>query len=260
MKPVIGVMPLIDEARDSYWMLTGYFTMLEAEGAIPLMPPPTDDRDTLDYLLDTCDGFLFTGGPDVDPGMYGAGRTPACHAGSPVRDAMEGYLLPRLADLDKPVLGICRGLQVMNAALGGTLYQDLPTEQPDGLGRRHRMSAPYDREVHGVAVVAGSRLDTLLRRSGVTAREDSAGRAAIASSGESAPLVIGVNSYHHQGVRDVAPALAVAAVAEDGLVEALEMPGGRFFLGIQWHPEFCYAGGDRPSRAIVAAFVDSCRQ
>lgn len=129
-KPVIGVMPLLDEERDSYWMLPGYMKGLEEQGAIPLMPPLTGNADMLDYFLESCDGFILTGGQDVSPALYGQESSERCGIVSGLRDRMDAYILRGAVQRDKAVLGICRGHQLMNAVFGGTLYQDLPRKLP----------------------------------------------------------------------------------------------------------------------------------
>ena len=228
-KPVVGIIPLYDEEKDSYWMLPGYMAMLEDAGALPVMLPLTGDGEELDACYAMCDGLLIPGGQDVDPALYGQARTAACGETCPPIDAMEAGLLARALRGGKPVLGICRGIQVMNAVLGGTLYQDLPTELPGGV--EHQMTAPYDRSVHTVAVRPDTRLGDIL-----------------------GPGDLPVNSYHHQGVRDLAPGLRINALAPDGLIEAVDLPSHPFFLGVQWHPEFSFES-DEASRKIVGAFV-----
>ena len=149
-KPIIGVTPLWDGEKNSYWMLPGYLEGVQEAGAIPVILPLAADGADAARLADLCDGLLFTGGQDVSPQLYGEERRPACGELCPARDALERELLNRALEQDKPILGICRGLQFLNAALGGTLYQDLPTEHPSGTG--HSMKPPYDRAAHAVHI------------------------------------------------------------------------------------------------------------
>ena len=135
----------------------------------------------------------------------------------------------RALDADKPVFGICRGIQLLNICLGGTLYQDLPTEH--GSAVDHHMTPPYDRAVHEVTILADTPLAALLGK-----------------------MRLGVNSYHHQAVKALAPVLRPMALADDGLIEAAYLPGKRFCMAVQWHPEFSYKT-DADSRALLAAFV-----
>ena len=228
-KPVIGLLPLWDEEKDSLWMLPGYPDGIAEAGGLPVTLPLTEDPDELAQLLDLCGGLLFTGGHDVSPGVYGAEASPDCGPVCTERDRMEVRLLELAIRAEKPVLGICRGIQLINAALGGTLYQHLPKERPSGL--EHHMSPPYDAEQHGVRILPDTPLFELLKTE-----------------------TLGVNSYHHQAVRTVAPELRVMAEAEDGLVEAVYRPESRFLWAVQWHPEFSYRV-NAASRAIFAAFV-----
>ena len=231
MKPVIGVMPLWDELRDSLWMLPGYLDGISQAGGLPLIFPFTSDEEELSQLMDRCDGFLLTGGHDVSPDIYGEDPLPQLQECCRKRDVMELIVLRKAVEQDKSVLGICRGLQFINAALGGTLYQDLPTQRPSGV--EHHQSGAYDAPTHDVELVADS---PLCRYLGKTSMK--------------------VNSYHHQGVRDLADSLSVMGTAPDGLTEALYRPSSRFLWAVQWHPEFMFRT-DADSREIFRAFVES---
>ena len=231
-KTIIGLSPLYDREKDSYWMLPGYMKMVERCGAVPLMLPLTTEEPLLAAAFELCDGILLTGGQDVSPSLYGQPLSPLCGEVCEARDEMDRRLLISAIGADKPVLGICRGLQLMNAALGGTLYQDLPTEY--GTTAKHCMKPPYDRGVHSVCLLDDTPLHDLL---GVDE--------------------ISVNSYHHQAVKDPASCLKTMAVSEDGLIEAMYMPGKRFVWGVQWHPEFSHEKDLRCLR-IAEAFVHAC--
>ena len=179
-KPIIGVTPLWDEEKNSYWMLPGYLEGLEEAGAIPVILPLAADGADIAQLVDLCDGFLFTGGQDVAPQLYGEAMKPTCGELCPARDALEQELLRQALERDKPILGICRGIQFLNAALGGTLYQDLPTEHPSEIG--HSMKPPYDRTAHTVHIWPMTPLASLLEKT-----------------------ELGVNSCHHQAIKTLAP-------------------------------------------------------
>ena len=228
-KPVIGICPLYDEKKESYWMLPGYMQMLENAGALPLMMPLTEDQSTLEYFLTTCDGFIIPGGQDVSPSVYGHEKLEVCGVNIPERDRMDAYILRQAMEMDKPVLGICRGHQLMNAALGGTLYQDLDTQFESEIC--HRMKEPYDAVAHEVDRIPDAPLAKLLGTE-----------------------KMGVNSRHHQAIRDLAPGLKAQAVANDGIVEAVYLPECRFVWGLQWHPEHAWLVSEE-NRKIVAAFV-----
>lgn len=231
-RPIIGVVPLVDYGRESYWMLPGYFEGVQEAGGVPMMLPLTADRETLARALGACDGLLLTGGHDVGPAVYGArDERGLVQETCPERDAMEKVLLELALEADLPVLGICRGIQFVNAALGGSLWQDLPTEHPSPV--EHHGKPPYDQPVHEVEVLPNTPLAEAL----------GAGRLAV-------------NSYHHQAVRELAADLRAMAVAPDGIVEALWRPESRFLWAVQWHPEFSHKV-DEPSRRIFSAFVDA---
>ena len=228
-KPIIGVTPLWDEEKNSYWMLPGYLEGLEEAGAIPVILPLAADGADIAQLVALCDGFLFTGGQDVAPQLYGEALKPTCGELCPARDTLERELLRQALERDKPLLGICRGLQFLNVALGGTLYQDLPTEHPSEIG--HSMKPPYDQAAHMVCILPDTPLAALLQKT-----------------------ELGVNSCHHQAIKDLAPSLVEMARSKDDLIEAVYLPGRTFVWGVQWHPEMSFRT-DGASRKIFEAFV-----
>ena len=175
-----------------------------------------------------CDGLLLPGGGDIDPKFYGQERIPACGEPNLLRDAAEPKLLRAFLAADKPVLGICRGIQVMNVVLGGTLYQDIKPFE-------HVPHNDHWAKVHTVTV----RQETLLSR----------------LLGQDTVLV---NSQHHQAADRIAPELEIAALSEDGIVEALEKPDAHFCLGVQWHPEWL-SDADPVQQGLFRAFVEACR-
>ena len=231
MKPLIGVIPLWDDEKDSLWMLPGYLEGIRQAGGLPLIFPFTEDTQELEQLSGLCDGFLFTGGHDVSPDLYHEDPLPGLISSCRKRDVMESYVLEKAIAADKPILGICRGIQFINVMLGGTLYQDLPTQHPSDTD--HHQQAPYDVPAHTVTLETGSPLYACL---GI--RE------------------LPVNSCHHQAVKKVADTLEVMAVSPDGIPEALYRPKSRFLWAVQWHPEFSYQK-DENSRKIFRAFVRS---
>ena len=232
-RPVIGLVPLYDDEKESYWMLPGYMTGLEEAGAIPVMMPLTENAEAIAQMTELFDGFLLTGGHDVDPALYGEAPIAECGAACTLRDRMEKKLLEQALQADKPVFGICRGIQFVNAHLGGTLYQDLPSQHPSEV--EHHMTPPYDRPVHEVSVAKDSLLYQILGKE-----------------------ILTVNSYHHQAIRDLAPGLEAMAWSGDGLTEAVRMPDKRFVMALQWHPEFSCQVNEN-SRKLFAAFVNACR-
>ena len=233
MKPIIGVMPLVDKERESLWMLPGYFDVISEAGGLPVMLPLTENERDIDILIDQCDGLLFSGGHDVSPEMYHENPDRQLGDICTERDRMEQTALEKSLAKDKPVLGICRGIQLINAALGGTLYQDLPSMHPSDIN--HRQERPYDHPSHWVTLVPGSPLAILIGK-------------------ETLP----VNSCHHQAIKDLAPDLTAMAYAPDGLVEAVYGKNCRFLWAVQWHPEFSFRK-DPISVKIVKTFVSHCR-
>ena len=159
MKPLIGLTPIVDAGRDSLWMLPGYMQGLEAVGGIGMMLPLTDDAAMLKDIVDRVDGLLLTGGNDVAPVLYGETKETFCGENDPRRDRMEARLIELALQADKPVFGICRGLQILNVVLGGTLYQDLKTQT--GTEITHSMDKPYDRTVHEVNILPDTPLAAL---------------------------------------------------------------------------------------------------
>lgn len=230
---VIGLVPLYDDEKESLWMLPGYMKVVEACSGLPIMFPLTTNEEELSQCYSMCDGILMTGGHDVDPALYHAQRTERCGVSCTARDAMETYLFHRAVRENKPVLGICRGIQLMNVLMGGTLYQDLPTEHPSPT--KHHMTPPYDTTIHQVEVLP----DTLL--------------ADLIGTGQHS-----VNSYHHQAISELGPGLAPMAISEDGLIEAVSVPDKTFIVGVQWHPEFIFEKDDECLK-LVQAFVDACK-
>ena len=231
-KPVIGIMPLVDVERESYWMLPGYMKAVSAAGGIPIMLSLTEDEGDIRRMASMCDGFIFTGGQDSDPAMYGEVKRAVCGECVEERDVMETVFFQEALKSNKPCLGICRGYQLFNILLGGTIYQDLPTDMPSEVV--HRQGHPYDEPSHEVSVLPGTPLEKL-------AQSDK----------------LAVNSLHHQGVNKLAEKLVPMAVAPDGIVEAVYMPSRKFVWGLQWHPEYRYTK-DKVSRDIFNAFVKAC--
>lgn len=214
-------------------MLPGYMDGIVEAGGTPLMLPLTQGDEMLAQLMALCDGFLLTGGHDVSPELYGETPIKACGACCPARDAMEQKLFALAIEKDKPVLGICRGIQFLNAVLGGTLYQDLPQQKPSEL--EHHQKPPYDVPSHEVTIVEDTPLYELLGAERLS-----------------------VNSYHHQAVKKLSPRLTAMAYATDGLVEAVYMKDKSFVWGVQWHPEFSYKT-EESSRRILGKFVEAAQ-
>jgi len=229
-RPLVGVTAYVERARWGAWnqpavlIPHAYVLMLEAAGARALVVPPSTDA--VDETLDVLDGLLLTGGPDLDPALYGADAHDATDDPRTARDAGELALLTAALERDLPVLAVCRGSQLLNVARGGDLVQHLP----ETLGHEGHKHEPGTFSDHDVDVKAGTRLGSLV--------------------GERAP----VRSHHHQGFGRVGEGLVETAWAEDGTLEGIEDPSRRFALGVLWHPE---AGEDT---ALFEALVEEARR
>ena len=215
--PIIGVTPLWDAERKSVWMLPDYLDGIRAAGGIPVVLPLEMSEKDADRIVETCDGFLFTGGQDVG----------SC----PERDALETLVLSKALQSDKAILGICRGLQFINVFLGGTLWQDLPSQHPSEIV--HRQGKPYGTPTH--TVMLSGDLSKLLGKE-----------------------TLEVNTLHHQAAKDLGENLEMTAVAPDGIIEAVQMAGKRFVWAVQWHPEYMFRT-DPDSLAIFLCFVKHCK-
>ena len=223
---VVIAMPRMSTDPEPTVAQSKYMESLARAGAgmrwVELSDPEQAVQDAL-----TCDGLLLPGGGDMDPKFYGQERIPACGEPNLLRDAAEPLLLRAFLAADKPVLGICRGIQVLNAVLGGDLYQDIkPLE--------HLPHNGHWAKVHTVTVRRGTLLSRILGQDTVL-----------------------VNSQHHQAVDRVAPGFTLAALSEDGIVEAIEKPDARFCLGVQWHPEWL-SDADPAMQGLFDAFVNAC--
>jgi putative glutamine amidotransferase len=235
-RPVIGICASLVRARWSIWdqsaalLPYGYIEAIQRAAGLALMIPPDPRLEEIpDDALDVIDGLILAGGHDIDPAAYGAAAHPATNSVVPERDRVEIALVQRAIERDMPVLGICRGMQVMNVALGGTLAQHLPDE----LGHEHHRPnlGTFDGSDHQVRLTDGS--------------------LAALAAGE---LIHNTKSHHHQGVEAVAEGFEVTGYSIlDDLPEAIEAPDRRFVLGVQWHPE-----ADEQSR-VIGALVEGAR-
>ena len=228
-------MPVI--ALPPYAKLRDYETAVRLAGGEPRRLEIGRD-DPADVIREV-DALLLPGGGDVDPALYGEERHPTFDAAEAGRDAFEMQLAQRARDSDMPILAICRGLQLLNVARGGSLVQDIPDQLHTPLN--HQRREPADAIAHDVQVMRGSRLSQLLAEAGVAERP-----------------TCRVNSRHHQAIKRVGEGLIITATAPDGVVEAAEDPAMRFCIGVQWHPENFHRTGE--FSALFNAFLDAARR
>ena len=222
-RPTIGVttqtLEAIPDQLPVCWVMSQrYVRVLAAAGAVPwIIPLLHEDEETLRAIYDQLDGVFLPGGVDMDPSTYRERRHPHCGRTDPARDRTELALTRWALEDRKPLLAVCRGVQVLNVAAGGTLYQDLGVQVPGSIKHDYFPAhGRYSRDMraHDISIAEGSRLAEILERTRVT-----------------------VNSMHHQGIAKLAPGLVATAHAPDGVIEAAELPSDHFVVGVQWHPE-----------------------
>lgn len=215
MRPIIGVTSSFDNDKQQMLINMTYVRSVELAGGLPVILPVTEDKQMIAEMVDRVDGLLFTGGPDIDPQLFNEEPIPGQGGISPQRDLLDLELLRLALAKDKPVLGICRGIQVLAVAAGGTLYQDINSQMKGIL--KHGQDAPRWYATHSVTVKPGTKLACIME----------------------APT-LRVNTYHHQAIKDVPRDFVVSAEAEDGIIEAIESTKHRFVFGVQFHPECFY--------------------
>jgi len=239
--PIVGIGANIDDDQPGVQNIyDSYVEAVYSAGCLPLIIPLPNIKLKHEYVslaeraAGSVDAILLSGGDDVDAALYGEENMPYNGSFSEERDLFEIALAKCAAKLKKPVLGICRGVQILNVAMGGTLYQDIERQNEKKRVLMHRQKAPSYSAVHNVRVKGGSLVASMLLEAGEL--EDSVNRS------EDGFVQVAVNSFHHQAVKDVAPGFIATAFASDGIIEAIEPisdDGARhpFTVGVQWHPE-----------------------
>lgn len=232
MKPIIGI--TIDMGEEGkQFIKKEYVRAIIRAGGLPFLIPSGIEEDAV-QVTDRIDGLLLTGGDDINPLLFDEEPHPGLGKVTPERDTTELVLARLMLACDKPILGICRGLQLLNVAFGGTVYQDI-YHQHEGPLLQHRQQAPHHHPSHYVQLEKGGIL------------EEIAGCDRIL-----------VNSFHHQAVKDVPAPLMVTGVASDQIIEAIESTDHQFVLAVQWHPELLAANGDAVSLRIFEQFIQNC--
>lgn len=237
MRPIIGVTPSIRELTWAGGLTmpaavgwSSYSRAVAAAGGVPVLLPP--DGQGVDEVLAIVDGLLLSGGADLDPARYGEVIAhPTVYGIDADRDAFELALTRGAVAHDLPLLAVCRGIQVLNVALGGTLYQDVPDQHP--AHQQHSQAGPPSEPHHPIRLAQDSCLARIYQTT-----------------------IVAVNSFHHQAVKTLPPELRAVGWAPEGLVEGVERPGSAFCVGVQWHPEAMFTvhvEHQRPFAALVAA-------
>jgi len=244
-RPVIGITCSIEEKEDRNrkypliypfdYVKRQYYLAIEKAGGIPILLPNADDLGLVDDILKTVDGLLFSGGYDLDPKFYGETKPHRTLKITPSRDRFELSLVKKARARKIPILGICRGHQIINVAFGGTLYQDMSLRKEFTLEHKIKQSSRYKRR-HQVTIKEGSKLFSVLGRK-----------------------EIDVNTSHHQLIKKIAPGFVASAFSkEDGVIEALESPKDDYLLSVQWHPEVTF--DEKNSKLLFRSLVESSKR
>jgi putative glutamine amidotransferase len=236
-KPIILVpIPVQDHEKRRYTLSKNYVRSLVECNAVPVLVPTSVDQESLHALYVQADGVLLTGGGDVEPSLFGEAAHPATADIDLERDEAEITLACWALQDNKPAFAICRGIQVVNVALGGTLVQDIPDQWQATTPLEHRgykIGAPRDQELHDVCIDPNTRISRILGVGNVS-----------------------VNSFHHQALKALGDGLVVTSRAPDGVIESVEAPDKRWYIGVQWHPEDM-TEGRADMRALFQSFVDA---
>ncbi|NLW17096.1 MAG: gamma-glutamyl-gamma-aminobutyrate hydrolase family protein [Firmicutes bacterium] len=233
-QPIIGITCFVDFKEERQRQNETYIQAVLKAGGVPVLLPAVDSEDITKEHAQLIDGLLVSGGPDMDPQYFGEQPVPELGNVNPLMDIYESRLVQLILDLDKPLLGICRGEQVLNVVAGGTLHQDLRRALPQVL--KHGQDQPRWYPSHTVRIAPGTKL------------------AAIFETEE-----LAVNSFHHQAVAKVAPGFIASAHAQDGVIEAIESQSHRFVIGVLWHPEGMW-NQVKNYDSLFAAFVQAARE
>lgn len=231
MKPLIGVFGTVDN-DGTHMLFKEYIESINAAGGLAVIVAYTESEESLRQLAKICDGFCFTGGVDIHPGYYGEELLPECGEVHHRRDSLEMRAFPIVLASGKPILGICRGAQLVNVALGGTLYQDIPSQLGESFP--HRQTESRYEYSHCARITPDTPLSELVLEE-----------------------IIKVNSFHHQAIKRLGEGLCVMAVADDGIIEAAYGDGDSYIRLYQWHPERL-AYSDECAKRIFSDFISAC--
>lgn len=234
--PVIGLTSsfAVKDDSEQIFLPKSYFEAIRHFGGIPLLIPVFARDEELEFLLDQCDGVILTGGNDIDPVLFGETVLNDTVEIAQERDYQEAFVIDMALARNLPILGICRGIQMLNVHFGGSLWQDIPAQIPSEV--QHRMDKPYHRASHKCILEKGTPLHQI-----------------------SGTNIIGVNSHHHQAVKDLAPNFLSMGCSEDGIIEAIYDPSKPFLWGVQWHPERIWDIEESSARLFAALIQASVK-
>lgn len=232
--PVIGITAAFDYEKDQLYLREGYYDAIVQSGGIPLIIPPIGDMGKAEKLLLMVDGLMLTGGPDIDAKYFNENNMPCTQDISPIRDQIEIYLAQKALLKDMPILAICRGVQVLNVAAGGNIYQDIYAQNPGKIIFQHSQKAPRWYPTHEVTINLNSKLFEIFKVENIS-----------------------VNSFHHQAIKDVATGFEISASSSDGIIEAIENKSACFALGVQWHAEYLWQK-NKEMMGLFKEFIIAC--
>lgn len=235
-RPLIGIVPLWDDKKQSSWVKRTYIEAIYDAGGIPIILPIFQSEQFIEELVARIDGLFLTGGDDIHPRLYEEVKKEACGHTSEVLDDFEWCVLKKTIEKGKPILGVCRGFQFINVYFNGSLFQDIESQYMKERSFSHRQLPPYDEPAHEVYLSENGVLQHWL---GVQQ--------------------LAVNSRHHQGIKRLGEGLIVEALAPDGLIEAVRHQDYPFLVAVQWHPELRYKR-DQAERLLFERFVFSCQE
>ncbi len=236
MKPLIGITASMETDKSNYLVANRNVKAIQAAGGIPIILPYFLRTEEIKEITNRIDGLYATGGYDIDPILFGEEPHPGLGNIIPERDQSELAVIKEMLEKEKPILGVCRGSQILNVAAGGDMYQDINTQINTEL-LQHSQKAPFDYRSHFVDVAEGSLLHRLTGKHKLR-----------------------VNSFHHQANRSVHEGFRISGTASDGIIEAIESEIHPFVLGLQWHPEALIHEEDDPSLQIYQGFIKACQQ
>ena len=231
MKRIIGILAEVDDELNTK-VPNSYIKAIEKSGGIPLLLPYVTKPETVDRFINLCDGFCFTGGVDVNPERYGEKPKSTCGKIQYYRDELEFKVLEKIIGTPKPIIAICRGIQLVNVALGGTLYQDIPSEISTGI--LHRQTEDKFAPSHDVNILPNTPLSALMNTERICG-----------------------NSFHHQAIKALGRGLEIMALADDGIVEAVYSTEKQYIRAYQWHPERLYEY-DGYNHRVFDDFMKAC--